>query len=149
MKCFTPVASYIEDVDISHFKCTSPDVFSNNFDVQAIINGNVTLECQGISDPPPKIDWTLPNGQTMSSSTKSNIHKTISKLSIRNVQLEDAGFYTCTATNLLGSSSKVISLTVSRYIVNSVSKLCLEPQSLILNILSLIISIEMNKIFIL
>ena len=57
---------------------------------------NVTLKCEARGTPAPRLSWTK-DGVAVEGGGDS--------LLIEDIQSDDTGSYTCTATNLLGSSS--------------------------------------------
>ena len=65
---------------------------------------NVTLYCDAIGNPKPRISWTR-NGSLIDISSNSRIRFSIDKkqLTIRNVSRTDSGEYRCVAKNSLGN----------------------------------------------
>lgn len=67
------------------------------------------MSCDAEGDPMPDITWTKASGEL----PVMRHHITNGgTLQIRNLDLGDAGFYICTATNIWGSAQKRISLTI-------------------------------------
>ncbi|KAL9986930.1 hypothetical protein ACROYT_G001147 [Oculina patagonica] len=69
---------------------------------------NVTVECTATGVPPPLLSWTK-DGIKLKSLETNLLH-------LKNIALEDAGRYTCTAENFLGfvSQSTLLSVRVGR-----------------------------------
>ncbi|XP_071805292.1 basement membrane-specific heparan sulfate proteoglycan core protein-like isoform X3 [Asterias amurensis] len=68
------------------------------------IGESVTFECKARGDPEPVIQWSRENGELPITVVVQG-----GMMTIPQVQLQDAGTYLCTATNIVGSqSSKVI-----------------------------------------
>ena len=65
---------------------------------------NVTVECTATGVPPPLLSWTK-DGIKLNSLEPNLLH-------LRNIALEDAGRYTCTADNFLGFVSQSTLLSV-------------------------------------
>ncbi|XP_072258721.1 immunoglobulin superfamily DCC subclass member 4 isoform X1 [Pyxicephalus adspersus] len=63
--------------------------------------GTARFICSATGDPEPTITW-LKNGQLLSSNGRVRIQPSGS-LVITHIDLEDAGYYQCVATNILGS----------------------------------------------
>jgi len=66
---------------------------------------NVTVECMAKGIPPPSLSWRK-DGDILENTSAANI------LHLRGVTLEDAGRYTCTADNFVGSDSQSAVLSV-------------------------------------
>lgn len=65
---------------------------------------NVTIECIASGMPPPSLSWRK-DGVTLTNSQPDVFH-------LNSIKLEDAGQYTCTADNVLGSDSRSAILSV-------------------------------------
>ncbi|XP_008846890.1 contactin-5 [Nannospalax galili] len=72
------------------------------FTVTAAQGTTVKMECFALGNPVPTITWMKVNGYIPS---KSRLRKSQAVLEIPNLQLEDAGFYECTAENSRGKNS--------------------------------------------
>jgi hypothetical protein len=79
-----------------------PTAVVANDTVNGYIDGDVELICSGEGVPPPNVTWISPSGDMTASST----------LRLAGVQLTDAGKYTCTAANVVGTNSTTMQLTV-------------------------------------
>ena len=73
-----------------------------NDTVSAYIDGRVEFICSGEGVPEPNITWTSPGGEQTSSPT----------LQLSSIQLSDGGTYSCTASNVVGSNSTDVQLSV-------------------------------------
>ncbi|KAK1804810.1 hypothetical protein P4O66_003652 [Electrophorus voltai] len=88
-----------------------PPVISSNVKSYTVaVDGAVTLQCQTEGYPSPSVSWHR-NGQLLDESMQRRILSTGS-LQLAFAQANDAGRYVCTATNLAGSNSLEMSLTV-------------------------------------
>ena len=99
------------------------------------ISYDTVFTCEAFGVPAPTISWNLPDGTAVSatsgsgsgmlqpritaetSTSESSAYRVISRLSIDNTELGDAGTYTCTAVNgvenLIGASdTATVTLTV-------------------------------------
>lgn len=65
---------------------------------------NVTVECKAKGIPTPSLSWSK-DGARLQNSAVNLLH-------LKSVTLEDAGRYTCTADNFLGSDSQSAVLSV-------------------------------------
>ncbi|XP_062854783.1 hemicentin-1 [Trichomycterus rosablanca] len=85
-----------------------------------VVRGSVvTMVCEAHGDPPPSLTWTKDNEPL---SLHQNLHQNHldlllqdegkTHLQLLDVQLEDAGLYSCTAKNRAGTSTKTFNLTV-------------------------------------
>ncbi|XP_063986915.1 muscle M-line assembly protein unc-89 isoform X2 [Diachasmimorpha longicaudata] len=76
---------------------------------------NVILE--GVIDgfPQPKITWSK-NGQDVEDNVKTTFQHNHVRLELRNVNVKDAGRYTCTAVNEIGNASSTADLVVKKTI---------------------------------
>lgn len=76
---------------------------------------NVTVECMARGMPPPLLSWSK-GGVKLDISQVNLLH-------LQSVTLEDAGRYTCTADNFLGSDSQSAVLSVrGKYTLNIIQK---------------------------
>uniref|UniRef100_A0A0C9RAI6 Unc-89_2 protein n=1 Tax=Fopius arisanus TaxID=64838 RepID=A0A0C9RAI6_9HYME len=76
---------------------------------------NVILE--GVIDgfPQPKITWSK-NGQDVDNNVKTSFEHNHVRLELKNVNVKDAGRYTCTAINEVGNASSTADLVVKKTI---------------------------------
>ena len=69
---------------------------------------NVTLSCNAFGSPQPVLKWK-PDVTAMD---HTRVKVEGPDLLITNVRVKDGGVYTCSAVNVLGGASKVISLNI-------------------------------------
>lgn len=69
--------------------------------VQGIENEEVTINCMLDGNPRPTVVWTFQNA-TVEAGGRFSFSRRGSQLTISEVELGDAGVYTCTATNTVG-----------------------------------------------
>ena len=67
-----------------------------------IVNGNVTWRCRATADPEAKVTWQK-DGINMLASDAISISRDGGELTVLNLRPEDAGRYTCIASNYIGS----------------------------------------------
>ena len=90
---------------------------------------NITVRCIGVGHPPPLVQWRKLNGSlsdrvsstNMSMSTnEGNVTRVTVDLTLTTVSREDTGIYVCSASNLLNTVTRNISLVVQcTYVVYS------------------------------
>ncbi|KAK7102949.1 leucine-rich repeat neuronal protein 3-like [Littorina saxatilis] len=127
--------SYIKDAD--KLVCNSPEVNSNvllstiplqmmspvcapttlpffSDSVNVSIGDDLRLECQAIGVPEPTLFWTLPDGQTVNSSsdTLGVLSQDNTVLTLTGVQVSDAGTYACRANNSISYDISSTAVTV-------------------------------------
>lgn len=78
-----------------------------------IVRGSmVTLVCEAHGVPPPTLTW-MKDSELLSLRQNMLLYGGgESRFQLLDVQLEDAGLYTCTAKNQAGTSTKTFNLTV-------------------------------------
>ncbi|CAG9530815.1 unnamed protein product [Cercopithifilaria johnstoni] len=84
-------------------------------DQTVLTNKEVKLKCRILGDPQPQITWTK-DGNIISSTRHQKFKFTEDgwcSLTIFNCTAKDTGFYLCTASNVLGSESSHLMLTVA------------------------------------
>ena len=68
------------------------------------LNQTITLTCQADGFPPPSFSWKF-NGNTLNGTVQNT-------LTVRNVEVKDAGNYTCEATNDFGGEEVTALVTL-------------------------------------
>ncbi|CAG9531888.1 unnamed protein product [Cercopithifilaria johnstoni] len=69
--------------------------------IESVLNQTVTIECQRTGIPTPKIIWSF-NGRTIFPSEKIQILNNGTSLILQEIQINQEGRYSCTATNKVG-----------------------------------------------
>ena len=88
--------------------------------VTAREGSTTTITCEAIGYPPPTVAWNRTNGilsdrVSVSDSVSvptgyGNVTRVSVNLTITNIFREDGGDYTCTASNSIGSDTKIITV---------------------------------------
>lgn len=76
--------------------------------VSTVVGNTVLLPCALTGNPEPSVAWTRDSGILP-------VNRTVNTpigIAIDEVQVEDTGRYTCTATNIFGSTTKTFNLVV-------------------------------------
>ena len=95
----------------------SPIVIEEPADNEAIEGDSVIFRCRIQSEPAHVSEWIF-NGEVLENGNKYTIEDSSEKLIINNVNLTDAGEYTCTAENTHGNVSTSGMLFVQGVFVN-------------------------------
>ena len=105
-ECRTPSRGYIVKMPDSLFACTVPQIAYVTPNMNQVIAGDdALLTCSAVSDPAPVVNWTSPSGEGISITTPPQDNsrtKTAALLRVASISRSQAGFYRCTATNLIG-----------------------------------------------
>ncbi|XP_006824235.1 uncharacterized protein LOC102801696 [Saccoglossus kowalevskii] len=121
-KCQTP--SELIDVNLNKLTekivCAAPKVRNDtNTTITATVGTNQTIKCESDGTPAPLVVWHTPNGSVISPEMISTgaIDGKYSMVSlsliVHAVAVTDAGNYTCFVWNILGNSSRTVSLVVT------------------------------------
>ncbi|XP_006008585.1 leucine-rich repeat neuronal protein 3 [Latimeria chalumnae] len=90
----------------------APESFPSNLDLKS--SSSVSLHCRAIAEPEPEIYWITPLGYKLLSNTASDkfhVH-TEGTLDINGITHNEAGLYTCVASNLVGTDLKTVMIKV-------------------------------------
>ena len=119
--------------DVGSYQCIVDNVYGATYSTKADITvyvfpqfeltpepetvgggGSVTLKCSASGYPQPKISWQKDSGSDFPAARERRIKvdPETNTYVITNVKAEDMGVYTCTATNLAGSISTNVSISV-------------------------------------
>ncbi|KAJ8280737.1 hypothetical protein GJAV_G00058400 [Gymnothorax javanicus] len=83
----------------------SPNVFMEQIH-KMVVGGNVVFNCSSTGNPLPQIEWKYWPADNVQIHTSVSGHTRVSVLTISAVTADQKGTITCTASNLLGSSSQ-------------------------------------------
>ncbi|KAM4662543.1 hemicentin-2 [Discoglossus pictus] len=104
-----------EDTKVFVLNILTPPMFESGTNVSEKISsvpgGQVTLECQASGSLPMQLTW-LKNGHPLSTSRYIRVTSGGRVLRISQVQVSDAGMYTCVASSSAGSAEKTFILHI-------------------------------------
>ncbi|XP_056395554.1 LOW QUALITY PROTEIN: hemicentin-2 [Hyla sarda] len=108
---FNPAGQQVKNFNLKIL--TPPTVWSSNetTSVISLLHGSVELKCDAKGSPPPSITW-YKDKRPIVSSPKSTYRDGGRSLQLSQVQLSDAGSYTCRANNNAGTVEKSYLLEV-------------------------------------
>ena len=95
----------------------SPIVIEEPADNKTIVGDSVIFRCRIQSEPAHMSEWSF-NGEALVNDNKYTIEDSFEKLIINDVNLNDAGEYTCTAENIHGTVNASAILFVQGLFVN-------------------------------
>lgn len=114
----------LSELDAADFACR-PSIKTDIRYVEAVIGGNITIECKVESDPVATISWYFGNGHILSNNSiydstqrifvidsEDSIHDKRSKLVLKKLEESDAGEYHCVAENRAGNDEANFTLYV-------------------------------------
>ena len=87
-----------------------PSVIVTPPTVDVIVDSSVVLSCVAQGEPTPNVVWRLPDSSNVDS--KSGRVTSAGGLPINNAVADDAGLYTCEATNQLGVANGTSMVTI-------------------------------------
>ncbi|XP_077188775.1 hemicentin-1 isoform X2 [Paroedura picta] len=88
-----------------------PNIMGNEQNVSVLVGELIELHCQSSSIPPPTLDW-MKDGRPLLKKPGLSITAGGSVLKIEGAQAQDAGRYTCEATNVAGKTEKNYNVNV-------------------------------------
>ncbi|XP_038637840.1 LOW QUALITY PROTEIN: hemicentin-1-like [Scyliorhinus canicula] len=88
-----------------------PSILGDEQNVSVNLNDSVSLECQSQAFPPPILRW-MKDGLPLPMRARHSLSANASVLEIRSAQVQDAGRYTCEASNEAGKTEKNYILNV-------------------------------------
>ncbi|XP_069772736.1 hemicentin-1-like [Narcine bancroftii] len=88
-----------------------PSILGEEQNVSVTVNGSVSLECQSLALPPPILTWTK-DGQALLKHHDLVFSEDSSLVEIKRAKVQDAGRYTCKASNDAGETEKSYFLNV-------------------------------------
>nr|XP_044998229.1 hemicentin-1 isoform X3 [Jaculus jaculus] len=91
------------DIDLRVY--VPPNIMGEEQNVSVLISQTVELLCQSDAVPPPTLTW-LKDGRPLLKKPGLSISENGSLLTIEEAQVQDAGRYTCEATNVAGKTEK-------------------------------------------
>lgn len=89
-----------------------PQITSGPQIIEGVETESVFLQCSAIGKPPPEYEWVNHRKQDLSVLERHTVDKYKGTLQIDGVKREDAGEYTCTATNTAGHVQQTSTLNV-------------------------------------
>ena len=113
--CFSPRREYIFNLPLDDLVCRAPSIVTIDPVVYVTPGEDVFLRCIGEGDPAPIVEWTDPEGETLTISPSPNRtrYKTFSTWKLSAVTEDYTGNYTCRAKNVQGEVYRVTLLVVS------------------------------------
>ncbi|XP_066048296.1 hemicentin-1 [Chamaea fasciata] len=91
------------DIDLRVY--VPPDIVGEEQNVSVLLGQALELRCRGSAVPPPRLSW-LRDGRPLLEKPGLSISGDGSVLKIEGAQVQDAGRYTCEATNVAGKTEK-------------------------------------------
>ncbi|NXW73911.1 HMCN1 protein, partial [Hirundo rustica] len=91
------------DIDLRVY--VPPDIVGEEQNVSVLLGQALELRCRGSAVPPPRLTW-LRDGRPLLEKPGLSISGDGSVLKIEGAQVQDAGRYTCEATNVAGKTEK-------------------------------------------
>ena len=97
----------------------SAEITQGPMDMARMINDNVTFTCTATGIPLPIITWSSDSRNSIEATGDIviDVNRTVSILTLSNLQDDDFDNYTCTATNMFGSDDVTV-LLGSELLVN-------------------------------
>ncbi|XP_072421818.1 hemicentin-1-like isoform X1 [Chiloscyllium punctatum] len=88
-----------------------PSILGEEQNVSVTLNDYISLDCQSQAFPPPTLRWTK-DGQPLPMRADHRLSENASLFEIKSAQIQDAGRYTCEASNNAGKTEKNYNLHV-------------------------------------
>ena len=83
------------------------------------MNGNVTWRCRSTADPAAKVTWQK-DGINILEGDSISVNRDSGELTVLNLRPEDAGRYTCVASNYIGS----VNASAHLLVIGNLSRVC-------------------------
>ena len=88
-----------------------PEIAEGETRIAAQLGSHTVLQCEASGQPSPTVTW-VKDGEVFPSTSLRHRQLHGGSIEFSNIHLEDAGSYTCTASNDAGNKSRTIELNV-------------------------------------
>ncbi|KAK2163158.1 hypothetical protein LSH36_84g01015 [Paralvinella palmiformis] len=107
-QCYSPQAKSIYAMSPIDFVCRPPNVTYVTGSTNAVADSSVYLTCVARGDPAPEVEWSSPFGEVVSVTPPFNRtrYATYAIWHVSIIQQYQAGWYTCRAKNIEGTTEK-------------------------------------------
>ncbi|KAG5276279.1 hypothetical protein AALO_G00130100 [Alosa alosa] len=100
-----------KDYDLRVYWVLPPNIMGEEANVTVLMGRPVELRCQSDAIPPPTLTWRK-DGRPLYRRPGTTVSEDGSLLKVSSAQVQDAGRYTCEATNVAGKTEKNYNLNV-------------------------------------
>ena len=108
-------AIYNSFTNFNHlYSAVRPAITLSSNETTAVLDDSTVLSCPATGRPAPTIQWTLADGRDAAASQPSRyfFNSFSGELVLNNIEQGDAGVFTCTAANAIGSASVDVAVEV-------------------------------------